>query len=659
MEELNIDISLSQNVNIGDGFALYLKDEIGANYNVIADFVELRTGRYQVALGSDLNATINNLKTALILDHGSAFDIVGDISGIKMKSKLPNWSYVGELKKPVNLPILFTPELVPKDPFKITKIEFQPAPENQCSHVKVLVTANKPITSYCINKTCNQVISQSTVGFLYYRGSIIDLDIVSGQNWVSTKLKIPSPIEIDSNPIVINIFKDSSGGAVTIHSPFPEELNYEYSLDRFLWYPENTFSGLSNGDYTLYIRDQYGCQKTKPFSILEQNFGSPVVFLSKENSLRFMEPKTDYSKDENRTYCDSPAKLNYGYMQQFLKSDIITTQFKSNYNLIEVTVKDIESGDSIFIPVNKMTNNIGIKVKYNQVKKYKISESQFGIYFETGQVLDYDSNALIDTYNLNGSLPAWAKLGNVVQIDGAFYTIDNIAFDENVNAEVLVFNGVGPSSVQNAVVSCVYNIQDYEVYEFLFDFFQFNGKIVQVQISNSDPNFGNYNWISEQIEIVEQLEGYLEIRYYNSTNTNVLYSTGITHLLRIPFNTIKANDSESSENYNTDTNTHLLNSKVYEGTDFEFLPMPLELFRKVKIALSMDTVFIDAVGYTKNGEFQKENLGSTNLYKLTAPMIKNGFVFNSNMNNSENISDNPLINIPGLIELTSDGYVKL
>src|SRR5690606_22277393 len=184
-------------------------------------------------------------------------------------------------------------------------------------------------------------------------------------------------------------------------------------------------------------------------------------------------------------------------------------------------------------------------------------------------------------------------------------------------------------------------------------------KDFKVYIHNTDPNFDDFTYESEVISVSEDLKNYLEIRYHNSTNTNVLYSTGIKHLLRLPYNTIKANDSDTNESYNSDTNTHLLDSKVFEITDFEFMPFPLELYRKLKIALSMDIIYIDGVGYTKNNEFNKENLGETNLYKLTASMIKNGFVYNSNIEGSEFIEIDNNVNITGLISVDQDGYIAL
>lgn len=656
---LEIGISLSENVSLENSFAMYLKDSIGANYNIIGTFTPQRTGKYQIELGQTKEQTLHNINNSFKLDYGEDFNITMDDSLIVMKTKLSGWEYIGEIKNPGNLPINLNPQLEPVSDFKINSVDFLTATSSPCSKAKVKITASQPIAQASINNGAWFPINSPIYEFEWFRGSVFNLRLT---NYIGTQISrnitTPPPIDTASDNIRVVVLEGTTGATATVIYPYTDMLTYQFSLDNLNWQTSNTFSGLLEGNYTLYVKDNLGCSKIIPFTILEQNFGEPVVFLSKENSIRFIEPSGQYETDENRSFCKSAAKLNYGYIQEFLNTDIITTQFRSNFNQVEVTVFNVIDNTSVFIPTNKLTNNIGLKSKYNQVKKYQISSTQFSIYFESGQILDYDTNNLIDTYSLNGSLPIWAVLGNVIQIDNTSYTIDAIGFDENVNAEVLIFNGSASNVTQNVTVSCVYNIHDYEVYEFVVDFSFYLEKEIRVEISNQDPNFGNYTWKSERISIVEFLPKYLEIRYSNSTNTNVIYSSGIQHLLRIPFNTIKDVDSDSNESYKTDTNTHLLNSDVYEIKDFEFIPLPLELYRKLKIALSMDMVFIDGLGYTKNAEFQKENLGSTNLYKLTASMIKNGFAFNSNKTTSEIISDGN-INIPGLIEITSDGYISL
>lgn len=655
---LEIGISLSENVSLENSFAMYLKDSIGANYNIIGTFTPQRNGRYQIELGQTKEQTLHNINNAFKLDYGEDFNITLDDSLVVMKTKLPGWQYISQIKNPADLTIGLNPQIVPISDFKINSVTFLTSALAPCDFVKIRVVTSQASISYCINSSCVPHNS-SIIEFNYPRGSSFKFDAANGLGkFVSKTIQTPPPIDTVSDRIRVVVLQSTTGATATVIYPYTDLLVYQFSLDNINWQTSNTFSGLLEGNYTLYVKDNLGCSKIIPFTILEQNFGKPIVFFSKENSIRFIEPSGEYETDENRSFCKSAAKLNYGYIQEFLNTDIITTQFRSNYNEVSVSVFNITDQSSVVLPVNKLTNNIGLKSKYNQAKKYQISSTQFGIYFESGQILDYDTNDIVDTYNLNGSLPIWAVLGNIIQIDGTSYRIDSIGFDENVNAEVLIFNGSSSNITQNVTVSCIYNIHEYEVYEFVVDMSLYLDKEIRTEISNQDPNFGTQTWKSERISVVEFLPKYLEIRYSNSTNTNVIYSSGIQHILRVPYNTIKAVDTDSNESYKTDTNTHLLNSDVYEVTDFEFIPLPLELYRKLKIALSMDMVFIDGLGYTKNAEFQKENLGSTNLYKLTASMIKNGFVFNSNKNVYEIISDGN-INVPGLIELTSDGYISL
>lgn len=659
MEEefLELNIGLNNNVATGDGFAIYLKDNLGANYNVIGNFVQQRQSRYQIEVGATLEETFLNLKDAFFLDYNNDFEITSVSSNLSLKTKKANWTHLNtSITADVSaISIIATPVQV--IPFVISSIEFLEAATNKCSNVKVRITTTSNMTAYCINQLC-YAINANVVEFDYFRGSTVNVELEKNFINLTRNINTPKPIEDGLNKVQLNFAGGTSGTTVNVIAPFASDFQHQYSLDGVNFQTSNSFAGLLEGQYTLYIKDEFGCEKSIVFSVLEDNFNDQYVFLSKENSFRFIDPKGNFETDENRTFCKSNAKLNYGFIQEFLNTDIITTQFKSNFETISVSITGNQTNQIDLVPINKITQNLKNKAKYNQVKKYKISNTQFGLYFEKGQILDYDTNRFIDLYDLNGGLPIWAKLGNVIDIEGTNYVIENIGFDEVINAEVLIFNGVASVLTVNTIVGCVYNIQEYEIFEFTVDLSLYLGKNISIEITNSDPNFGNYRWTSEQISVVEHLNNYLEIRYYNSNNTNVIYSTGIQHLLRLPYNTIKSNDSDSSENYKTDTNSHLLNSDIYEITDFEFMPLPLELYRKLKIALSMDSVFINEVGYTKNSEFNKENLGNTNLYKLTASMIKNGFVFNSNKNTNELIVDGN-INIPGLIEITSDGYISL
>ncbi len=621
-------------------------------------FVKSRMKPNHVAIGDRVELTMANLSRAINLDLPLVFksEVLQD-SRVKIAILDPKLviSDVISFNPITKLPI-FESEIiaVPFETFEIKSVAFLASDFVACSQVKVRVQTTLVMTSYCRGLLCTSVNS-STVEFTAIRGAQIAFRALRNIQTRYLNINIPPLL---SEP-QISVFNSPFGATATVTIANFGGLNLQFSLDNTNWQASNVFSGLDIGNYTLYVKDHLGCSKSKTFSVLENSYGAkPYVFISKENSFRFKEPSGNYLNDENQFFNQSTNAINYCFEQRFLNSDVVTTQFKSNFQGVEVFVMDLETNSITQLAVTKKTNNIGLKQKMSGVKKYKITNFQFGIYFESGSILNYDTNTPEQNYALNGSLPIWAKLGNFINIDGAFYQINSIGFDENVNAEVLIFDGFMIEFTEEVIASSVYNLQEYEVYEFDLDFSYYPNAKVQIEIKNSDPNFGNYNWISEGIVSKEDLDKHIEIRYYNSTNTNIIYSTEIQHLLRIPYNKIKAVDSDSSENYNTDTNTYLLDSKVYEITEFDLMPLPLELWRKVKIALSVDTIFIDGVGYSKNAEFTKEALGSTNLYKVTAQLIKNGFVFNSSMNSNEIIIENPVTNIPGLIENSSDGFIQ-
>ena len=75
------------------------------------------------------------------------------------------------------------------------------------------------------------------------------------------------------------------------------------------------------------------------------------------------------------------------------------------------------------------------------------------------------------------------------------------------------------------------------------------------------------------------------------------------------------------------------------------------------IALSHEKVYLNGVGYVKNGSFNTEGpLERSNLYVLTASMIKTGNVYNSQTSGSLDF-DGSEVEVPGLIS-TESGFVS-
>jgi hypothetical protein len=301
-------------------------------------------------------------------------------------------------------------------------------------------------------------------------------------------------------------------------------------LDNITFQTSATFSGLLPGSFNLYIKDQFGCVATKPFELNENGVYSPSFYISKSNSLRFANrivwgDSANYKTDENTLSCevDVNPKNRWKETQQFQTADVITTQFKSNYSSNVAKIKREGIAD-VIIPVIKKTSNIGLKEKLD-ARKYEIEPGKTGIYFLSGNQYDFDTNAVIGNYTLNGSIPEFASAGNYIQIQNAWFFIESIIFDEAKNADVIVLDGdhVGPE--ENVIVGSIFNREFYEVFEFEIDMVNYIEEKFTVEITNSDSKFETLTHVSEEIWVKVKHEDVLEIRYKNANNTDVFYST--------------------------------------------------------------------------------------------------------------------------------------
>ena len=547
--------------------------------------------------------------------------------------------------------------------FNISAISFSTASTNQCQNVKVNATTNvlatKILSPFVLNGN-----TQNPFSFDVIRGQNITL-LVENATGQQASQNITVPAFLNASNFAINVNASPNGSTVVVIASNSSGLNLEYSLNGTTWQTSNVFNGLLAGSYVLHVRDQLGCSFTKNFEANEFGIQSPFFYISKSNSFRFAKrivfgTSYNYKNDENTLSCESFSKdqsLSYKEIQQFNNSDIITTQFKSNYqnNVIKV-VKEDNSEVSV-LPI-KMTSNIGIKDKRDAFK-YDLGGGKMGIYFVSGNTYDYDTSAVSGTYALNGLLPEYAKVGNYIQLGAAWFKIEEIIFDEVKNADVLVISNNYSGGVAAQVVGSIFNRMDYEVYEFAIDMSAYPNQYFNLKIEASDVQFDSISYLSEQILTSASHEKTLELRYRNTTNTDVFYATGIEFLIRPQITFIRGRIDEESEIHKTDDNTILLSANNYEVDEFVFEPVTKEIWRKLTQALSHEKVFINGVGYVKSGNFNTEGpLEDSNLYVLTATMLKTGTVYNaSGYGTDDYIGSDIVIEVPGLIT-TGDGFLS-
>ena len=383
---------------------------------------------------------------------------------------------------------------------------------------------------------------------------------------------------------------------------------------------------------------------------------------SKSNSIRFARRLdwgicSNYKNDENTLSCELAHTLNPRHINQlFQECDVITTQIKSNYTSIVATVIQ-EDGTETAIPVDKKSDNIGIKDKRDSIK-YNLGNGQTGVYFTSGNTYDFDTDVINGTYTLNGGLPEFGIIGNYILLDSSWFQIVDIAFDESKNAEVLIINSSYTGADVSVVSGSIYNNHEYDVYEFTINMGVYPDQKIQVNIAETDPNpnFGDVVFLSEILNIKERHANTVDITYFNDVNTDIFYSTGIINKIRIPIEYYVGGFSGDTEAEKTDVNTILINAEVYENDEFHFDLLSKQIMRKVVQALSHKFVTIDGVSYVKEDDPASTPLVGTNLYRLVAIMTKADNVYTSQGTGVD--FSNGTIEVPNLLEQTSEGYIK-
>lgn len=557
--------------------------------------------------------------------------------------------------------VVFTIENEPLVPeIHITDIDFSAATTNQCQNIKVNVTtdilATKVLTPVVINPNTNNPFS-----FDFLRGQTINVLVEDANGMQSNQtIALPSPLTASNFTVIAN--NSPNGATAVITNTGLSGLTLEYSLDNVTWQSSNVFPGLEVGDFTAYIRDQYGCSTSLTFSVSEFNITEPYFLYPKSNSIRLAERVvwdyiTVFKTDENTLSCESDVELPYKEVQEWQSSDSITNQFRSNYASNVVTAEELD-GTITNISISQKTQNIGIKDKRDAIQ-YNLGSGKTGIYFNAGNTYDFDTNVVNGSYLLNGGRPEWALIGNYIQIGLSWFQIEQILYSEEKASDILVISNVYTGIEAAVIVGSIYNRENFEVYEYTVNMASFVNSDFRTKLVASDPNFGTKTFLSEQINVQVKRPDLLEIRYKNSTNTDVNYSTGIEHLIRVPFNKLSGKYEDESETYKTDTTAILLGSELFEIDEILLEPNTKEIWRKINIALSHDTIEVNGVGYVKSAGFTTEGpLGETNLYVLTASMIKIGNVYNGNSGDSFGYTDEENIEIPNLLESDS-GYIEI
>ena len=634
---------------------------------IIRDYGMVSWESFGTLIGTSYSSFISeNYKNAFNLDHNSSnlFTVtslngsVGSGAGtVVITANYINAVFI--LQQSTNAAIVTIDNKLFVPDFVFSNISFTTATTDQSQKVKVNATASD-LASKIISPFVSNNNTDNPFSFDWQRGQTINL-IVENASGTQATQSITLPAILNASNFSTQVNNSPNGATVVIENTSSNGLVLQYSLDNITFQSSNVFNGLEVGNYTFYVKDQFGGAISKAFTVDEFGIYTPYSPLpSKSNSIRFANriawgDAANYKNDENTLGTEVDVNLAYSGCQNFKSANVITTQFKSNYSTKTVKIIRKDSTE-VTVPVEKKTNNIGKKDKRDAIK-FNLGNGKTGIYFLSGNKYNYDTNAVVESYSLNGLVPEWANVGGYIQIGTSWFIIKEIIYDETKEADVLVISNTYTGIDTGVVVGSIYNDFNYEVYEFTIDMVNYLNQTIQVKIENTDTHFEPVTYLSEKIDVAVNFDKNVEIQYWNDDNTDIFYATGIRHLINVELTKQEGVAEEESDTHKTDTTAILLSAQLYELDKFIFEPVSKEIWRKIMIALSHKNVFINGVQYVKNGNFESEGpLDKSNLYVLKATMLKTGIVYNADSASGDGFNTGS-IEIPGLIQ-TEIGFIK-
>lgn len=535
--------------------------------------------------------------------------------------------------------------------FAITNVEFieTNVQDSQCEKARIVITCNTNI-SKAVNINLSQfTYIPSLTPSAFPSPNVFEIEITRG---VYNKFKLTGidsfsvltldlediypnigsiqvPLLLESN-FNINSIWSQSGSTVFINENIEinqndVELELEYSLNNEDWFTENLISGQEDGDYTLYIRDQFGCVIEKNYSVGFQSINrEPYHNISETNAIDYSlveeidncSIKQNYFNSRNRNSLNNEV---YSEDILFNLCDEITTQIKTNYENINVVLMK-HNGDDLEVPVLQRTNNFNVFESLD-CNFYEYSPDQVGLFYESGNIYN-ELNEIIDTFELNGGLPSFASEGNIVSIiNYGDFLIQEIIFDENINKNVILIQNNFVSLPSTGISYSIYDILEFNVFEFGFKWGFLGEGLYKVKINLQDDIFEEVNYISENIYIKKNHENTLCLDYFSDNNRDIFYDFRLKNRIRINYLSIQYSVKEESLNNIGDLKAELVKSVVNKKDKYFFDALTEKRMTTLILALSSEFCFINGTPYVKEGSANINHIENTNLAYVEQEMI--------------------------------------
>ncbi len=458
------------------------------------------------------------------------------------------------------------------------------------------------------------------------RGTNVNYRITDTTGFLIGEILINTPRKIISEDISVVLLNLTSGTTLTINVVHinSDILPLTYSLDDITYESENIFTGLAPNTYTIYVKDDWGCVSSTTVVVDgTTTITETIAIISEINALHFALIEDGKKNYKNTLSCDELKPLTYPYFHRYILADIIPTQFKTNAKYINIYGID---GDGVQTPISEIqkTENTGLQAKSTSTY-FNLGNGRSGIFFGVVDLLDYDTEAILESTNFGFTLPEWAnEKGDIVLIEGiGEIQVDSVGYSDLYQAFVLEFNITYTGVAVEKIISAIYNLQPYEVYEFN-TFMNAMPELFNIVIEfGVDSGNITHQFISEKIKRFEDNDRYFDIDYSDPENKgHMVYQTGISHKIRLEGIQDYLGEQET-EGYNGDTDFFVTDNTVFRSIRYTFFRLSSEMLHKLRLIFPHKTLIINGISH-KIAEIPEIKTDINNNYKTFSITLKTG-----------------------------------
>lgn len=506
---------------------------------------------------------------------------------------------------------------------------------NECTQTEanLVVTGGSELYNIFVNNVSTLTSQTSPITLTLDRGNSKEVRVVDSLGELIGVVYSVNTRRLTTADISAAVVNLTSGSTVTITVVFIQGdiSEYTYSLNGVDYGSANIFTGLPNDDYIIYVKDGFGCVTTKNITIDGiTTVTDTIATVSEINPFRFFTVDSNKPNQSNVASCNDLRLVAYPYVQKYINTDTVTTQFKTNASYMNCFTMDADLNTSVLTPIKK-TENTGLRAKSTSTY-FDIGDGRSAIYFGSVDLLDYITEAVIESVDYGFTLPEWANTeGNYVTIEGiGEVQIDKIGYSDLYESFILEFNISYNGVAVEKKTSAIYNLQPYEVYEFITDMSTTPSLFNVIVELGTSANSIDYTFVSEKIQIVDDSKFLFKIDYYDDENKgNMVYQTGVKHTLRINGYVDYLGD-QTTEGYDGNTQYYVTDNMVYDSQIFNFVRLSPAMAHKLRLVVAHKYLTINGINYKLADSPEVSGDPNSNFKNFSVTLKSGGDLFLTN-----------------------------